>query len=156
MDTAFTTKNSVPDGAKRRRWKLELIGGIALLGVLTLIVVVISIASKKNPTQKTALSTYPGIPQSFTDFSGKVTAINGNIIQAHFSEITDSGKVAQHNYAITITDATTIKLSSGTPTKTLTAAKLNDITTDETIIVSSDSNLADTNAFTAKTITILR
>lgn len=153
-----TAQPENPNAIPRRNWKLEVIGGLALIGLITVMVIILTLQTK-NPSRPTTTNTasYPGVPESFTDFSGRVANITGNLVTVSASEISSSGAIVHREYLVTIADTTVIQTVQATD---LTAdgkpAKLADITPDTKVIVADDTNLAKVTAFTATTFTIIK
>ena len=140
----------------RHRWKIEVTGGLALIGLITVVAVLLTVYTKtpSHPIVPKAVS-YPGTPKSFTNFSGTVTTVTGNQLNVHFSGLATTGAITQHDYLVTVADTTALHSASTSPSTTTSGpAKLTDITPGATVVVTGDTNLANITAFTATAITI--
>jgi hypothetical protein len=130
---------------------------ISILGLITGIVTVILIATQPKHQTVVQQTVYPGIPDSFTDFSGTISAVNTSGLTVHFSGLNSRGVMVQKDYSVT-TDPTTRYQEMNTTTGAVTSATFTASTLhpNDRVIVAAKDNIAGVTSFTATSIILLR
>lgn len=138
----------------RRRWPAEIVGGVVF--VVVVIIVGYIWDRQHQPAPATTTDTAMSVtPDSYNDFIGTVTAVNGSSVTVEFKGAATAGQIFTKNYQVTTDAATDIKLLSTVSNERVQSpAKVSDLKVGQTVFVAAADNIAEATSFTATKVYI--
>ena len=130
---------------------------IYALGLLLLTIgaYVYLILDRQSRQQQTATAIQPAttlasVPRAYTDFTGTITAIDGQRLTIHFTGYNDVGKLYERDYAVNLSPTTALlQMKSGANGSTTIPIAFDQLPVGTTVAVSGQDNLAQISEFTA-------
>ena len=111
-------------------------------------------SERQTPTtQPTAQTATIPTPESYTDFVGKVTTIEGSTLAVAMTRSTDQGTMSVKTYTITIDQSTELRtVEVGSDDTRVSDLALTNVKPDDLVQVYANQNIAEVQEFTATRI----
>ncbi|MEK7537703.1 MAG: hypothetical protein AAB619_01875, partial [Patescibacteria group bacterium] len=149
-DEGGPVRQSLGVGGPVRRWPWEILAG---LGIVVMAVIVTLVTRPRPPAASVSgqpLTRLAGVPDSYSDFAGKIVSLDGTRLTVNFRGWGADGRLFDKIYLVQVDPATELQiLDTVNGERQKRPLKLADLKPDDTVLVSGDGNLATQSSFTA-------